>query len=121
MFPSWGASEWQRFARRTCREDEEGAIVLDYDMAIAQPFAQANDAPQPDMWPLLNGLRGKPVTILRGELSELFAADVAERMVAELGDSAELVTIEGVGHAPSLDEPESIAAIQRLLERVKAQ
>jgi len=119
MFPNWGAPEWQRFARRTCREEEDGSVVLDYDMAIAEPFADSNDAPQPDLWPLLNGLRGKPVTILRGELSGLFAADVAKRMESELGDSAELVTIEKVGHAPSLDEPESIAAVSRLLDRVR--
>jgi pimeloyl-ACP methyl ester carboxylesterase len=35
-----------------------------------------------------------------------------------IGNSAELVTIADVGHAPALDEPESIAAIDRLLGRV---
>lgn len=121
VFPGWNAPEWERYARRLCREDD-GSIVLDYDMAIAAPFAAANasDAPQPDLWPLLNGFRGKPVTILRGERTDLFAADVAERMVREIGDSAELVSIPGVGHAPTFDEPESIAAVRRLLDRVKA-
>lgn len=119
VFPAWGAPEWERFARRTCREEEDGTVVLDYDMAIAQPFAQANDSPQPDLWPLLEGLRGKPVTILRGERSDLFAADVAERMAGELGDGAELVTVAEVGHAPSFDEPVSIDAARRLLDRVR--
>jgi pimeloyl-ACP methyl ester carboxylesterase len=40
-------------------------------------------------------------------------------MVAGLSD-AELVTVPNVGHAPSLDEPESQAAMDRLLERVLA-
>jgi pimeloyl-ACP methyl ester carboxylesterase len=40
-------------------------------------------------------------------------------MVQELGDDAELVTVPDVGHAPSFDEPESIAAVERLLARVE--
>ncbi|GLR48710.1 alpha/beta fold hydrolase [Sphingomonas astaxanthinifaciens] len=119
VYPHWGAAEWERFARRTCRE-EGGAVVLDYDMAIAQPFAQANEATQPNLWPWLDHLKDKPVTILRGALSDLFDAPVAERMVRELGPNAELVTVPDVGHAPSFDEPESIAAVERLLARVRA-
>jgi pimeloyl-ACP methyl ester carboxylesterase len=118
VYPLWGAAEWERFARRCCRE--EGAhIVYDYDMRIAEPFAVANDATQPDLWPWLDYLKGKPVTVLRGALSDLFSEATAERMIAELGDTAELVTVPNVGHAPSFDEPESIAALERLLVRVK--
>ncbi|MCW3796761.1 alpha/beta hydrolase [Sphingomonas sp. BN140010] len=118
VYPKWTPAEWERFARRCCRE-EEGGVQFDYDMAIAEPFAQANEATQPNLWPLLGYLKGKPVTVLRGELSDLFAADVAERMVAELGENAELVTVPHVGHAPSFDEPESIEAVERLLARVE--
>lgn len=120
VYPDWSASDWERFARRCCRE-QDGRVVLDYDMAIAQPFAEANEATQPNLWPLLGALRGKPVTVLRGALSDLFPADVADRMIAQLGETAELVTIKNVGHAPSFDEPESIAAVERLLDRVGRQ
>jgi pimeloyl-ACP methyl ester carboxylesterase len=119
VYPRWGAGEWESFARRTCREGAQG-VELDYDMAIAKPFAEANDSTQPNLWPLLDGLKGKPVTVLRGANSDLFAADVAERMVAELGSEAELVVVPDVGHAPSFDEPESIAALDRLLAKVLA-
>jgi len=77
-------------------------------------------APQPALCAGFDHLKGKPVTILRGALSDLFEATVAERMLRELGDNAELVTVEEVGHAPSFDEPESIAAVERLLARVAA-
>ncbi|UUR09023.1 alpha/beta fold hydrolase [Sphingomonas glaciei] len=118
VYPRWGAAEWERFARRCCRE-EGPQVVYDYDMRIAEPFAEANDATQPNLWPWLDHLKGRPVTILRGATSDLFSAATADRMVRELGDEAELVTIEQVGHAPSFDEPESIAAVERLLARVK--
>jgi pimeloyl-ACP methyl ester carboxylesterase len=120
VYPGWSSAEWKRYVRRLCRQAEDGAVVLDYDMAIAEPFAEANDSTQPNLWPLLGGLSGKPVTILRGERSDLFSAEVADRMVRELGGTAELVTVPVVGHAPSFDEPESIAALRRLLDRVRA-
>ncbi|WP_205478331.1 alpha/beta fold hydrolase [Sphingomonas arenae] len=119
VYPNWGEGDLQTFLRRTCRQEADGSIVLDYDMAIALPFSEANEGTQPDLWPLLDGLKGKPVTLLRGELSDLLAQDVAERTVRTLGDQAELVTVPGVGHAPTLDEPEAVAAIDRLLARVR--
>jgi pimeloyl-ACP methyl ester carboxylesterase len=57
------------------------------------------------------------VLVLRGGNSDLLSDPVAERMATEIPD-VEVVTVPGVGHAPDLDEPESVAAIDRLLERV---
>jgi len=116
MFPHWGAGEWDRFARRICRE--EGATIrFDYDMAIAENFRRAVEQPPSDAWGQYRALEGRPVTILRGELSDLLSAATAERMATEIAD-AELVTVPDVGHTPSFEEPESIAALDRLLERV---
>lgn len=114
VYPDYGPAEWERFVRRMAREDGTD-VVFDYDMRIADNFASASSAP--DVWPLYQALDGRPVTILRGELSDLLSADVAERMATAI-DDAELVTVPRVGHAPSFDEPESIAALERLLDRV---
>jgi len=114
VYPDYGPAEWERFVRRMAVE-ENGKVRFDYDMRIADNFASAASAP--DVWPLYQALDGRPVTILRGELSDLLSADVAERMATAI-DDAELVTVPRVGHAPSFDEPESIAALERLLERV---
>lgn len=119
VYPGYGSAEWLRFTRRVCRE-ENGGIVFDYDMNIAVPFAEVNDSTQPNLWPMLDGLSGKPVTVLRGETSDLFAPAVAERMIRDIGATAELVTVTGIGHAPALDEPGSIAAIDRLLAKVRS-
>ncbi len=118
MFPHWGEGDWLGFSRRICREDQ-GRIRYDYDMAIADNFRRAAGKPQIDFWPYFRGLEGRPVTILRGELSDLLSADTAERMASDIAD-VELVTVPGVGHAPTFDEPESLAALDRLLERVLA-
>ena len=71
------------------------------------------------MWPLFRALASKPVLVLRGEHSDLLGAATAERMVAE-GSDTTMVLVPGVGHAPWLDEPEAVAAIDRFLERWKS-
>lgn len=114
VYPDYGPAEWDRFVRRMAREDGS-SVVFDYDMAIASNFESAATAPE--IWPLFHALDGRPVTILRGALSDLLSAQVAARMATEM-PGAELVTVPRVGHAPSLDEPESLAALERLLGRV---
>ena len=114
IYPDYDCGEWERFVHRLVREDG-GELRFDYDMAIAGNFESAASAP--DVWPLYHALDGRPVTILRGELSDLLSAEVADRMAREL-DDVELVTVPRVGHAPSFDEPESLAALDRLLDRV---
>ena len=120
VHPAYGREQWIRYARRVARETERG-IELDYDMAIAVPFNAMDDEAlsAASAWPLFHSLAGKPATILRGEKSELLTPDVAARM-KEAVAGAELVTVANVGHPPDFDEPESIAAVDRLLERVLA-
>jgi pimeloyl-ACP methyl ester carboxylesterase len=89
-------------------------------MRIADNFRVATEGPQGANWNLYESLAGRPVTILRGGLSDLLAQDVAEQMIERLNGDAELVVVPDVGHTPSLEEPESTAAMDRLLERVMA-
>jgi pimeloyl-ACP methyl ester carboxylesterase len=119
VFPKWGADEWERFTHRIMFEAADG-IRFQYDMRIADNFRTATDGPQGANWHLYEALAGRPVLILRGGLSDLLSAEVAERMVARLSGDAELVTVPDVGHTPNLEEPEAQAAMDRLLERVMA-
>ena len=119
LYPDYGPAEWERFARRLLREQPDGSLEFDYDPRIADGFKRPADAPVDAAWNMFRALEGRPVTVLRGELSDLLAPDVAERMAREISD-CELVTVPRVGHAPSFDEPESLAALERLLERVIA-
>lgn len=120
VHPKYGRGEWLRYARRVCRETPRG-IEFDYDMAIAEPFKAMDEktAAAANAWPLFKALSGKPLLILRGEHSDLLSDEVAGRM-REAVPGAEVVTVHGVGHAPDLDEPESVEAMERLLGRVIA-
>lgn len=117
IYPNYGIEDWLRMAKRVARLNSSGRIVLDYDMKIADPFRVPGNEAAPDMWPTLEGLKGKPVVVVRGERSDILGAEVAAKMIERLPGS-ELVTIPGVGHAPTLDEPEAAAGIERMLAKV---
>ena len=94
-----------------------GRIAFDYDMKIAEPFAAPDGGTAGDSWPAFRALAGKPLLILRGELSDLLAPATVERMLAE-APGAEAVTVPRVGHPPTLAEPEAQAAVSRWLGRI---
>ncbi|MEG3150162.1 alpha/beta hydrolase [Sphingomonas sp. ZT3P38] len=120
VYPDYDIEDWLAMAKRLYRLNSAGRIVLDYDMKIAEPFRVPGNEAGPDMWRALEQLRQVPTLILRGGRSDVLGAKTAERMVAAL-DRAELVTVPGVGHTPTLSEPEAASAIDRLLDRLSAE
>jgi pimeloyl-ACP methyl ester carboxylesterase len=118
IYPAYGLKEWLRLAKRTCKLSSNGRIVLDYDMKISEPFKQTGGEAGIDLWPVYEALAGIPLLILRGETSDILEKAAATKMVKK-HKGAKLVTLRGVGHAPSLDEPEAQAAIRDFLSDIK--
>lgn len=115
-YPDWGVEDWLAMAKRLYRLNSAGRIVLDYDMKIAEPFRAPGNGTEPDMWRALAALGSIPLLVVRGGRSDILPADVAARMIAAV-PGAELVTLPGIGHAPTLAEPAVQGAIDRLLAR----
>jgi pimeloyl-ACP methyl ester carboxylesterase len=114
--PEFATEDWLAMAKRTMTVQQNGRIGFDYDMSIAEPFQGGEGGTPPDLWPAFEALRDAPLLLVRGALSDLLSAATAEEMVARHPD-AELVTVPAIGHAPLLDEPEAMAAIDRLIAR----
>jgi pimeloyl-ACP methyl ester carboxylesterase len=112
-FPNYSHADWIAMARRNCRE-QAGEIILDYDMAIALPFETQGPTPNVDLWPIFKALGQHPLMVVRGELSDLLSAGTLEKMHEAVPDMKS-VTVRAIGHAPMLDEPEAIDAIDRFL------
>lgn len=112
-FEDYSRDDWVKMAKRNCRE-ENGEIRFDYDMAIAEPFKTTGPTPHIDLWPLFSALARKPLLVVRGEKSDLLTAATAVKM-QETALGAKLATVTGVGHAPELNEPEAVAAIDAFL------
>lgn len=115
IFPDYGIADWLAVAKRLMAVGGNGRIAFDYDMKIAEPF-NTPSATDVDMWPAYQALAGRPVLVLRGELSDILSSKTMERMASEI-PGAETVTVPRVGHTPSLAEPEARAAITQLLAK----
>jgi pimeloyl-ACP methyl ester carboxylesterase len=128
-YPDWKLDDWLVFAKRVAKLNPNGRIAFDYDMRIAEPLKVPGGESGFDLWTAFAGLKGIPSLIVHGELSDLLTAETVARMIAENPAMAKVtpdpttpvppVTIPRIGHAPTLDEPEAVAAIDALLERVK--
>lgn len=112
-WPGLSDEAWLRMARRAYREQENGSPVLDMDPAIGRAVRELG--PQAgDPWQAFDALRGLPVLVLRGEMSDILSGEILGRMQARNPDLV-AVTVPRRGHVPLLDEPESLEAIDDFL------
>lgn len=114
-FPDFDLDQWLEMAKRTMVVSQNGRIVFDYDMAIAEPFAKPGNAAPANLWLAFEALRDVPMLLVRGELSDLLSPDTLKQMAAR-NPVMQTVIVPRVGHAPTLDEPEVRAAIHALLD-----
>lgn len=114
-FPDFSDADWLRFTRALYVEDDSGVPVLAYDPAIAQPMAEDQDAAvPPDLWPAFAALAEIPTLVVRGAMSDILAPECVAEMLARKPD-LQVAEIDNRGHAPILDEPAAIAAIDAFL------
>lgn len=115
--PDYSLEDWLAMAKRLMILGANGRIAYDYDMGIAEPFQSTEGVAPTDLWPAFEALRGRPLTIVRGELSTILSEATSNEMLRRLPE-AELVTVPRTGHAPTLAEPEAMAGIERLLAKI---
>ena len=114
-FPGKDDAFWRDFARNTYRELGDGTWKLDYDPAIAAALKEAG--PAPDLWSAFTSLKNKPTLILRGAISDLLTPEIIGKMRAV--NPAMLVSdVASVGHAPTLTEPDAVAAMGAFLDEI---
>lgn len=118
VFPEFTADDWMDFARRTCRETESGAVVFDYDPAITEGMNVAAPGWRVQFlaWRLFGKMTKLPLLIIRGENSDILTAKTAG-MMRRRGKDARLVAVKDRGHAPTLSEPDAVAAISDFLAK----
>ena len=117
VYPKYKLEDWLAMAKRLYRLTRGGRIVPDYDKNIAEPFRLPGGEAGVDLWPALDAMRDVPTLIVRGAVSDVLSDATAVAMKGRLR-AADYVTVAGAGHAPTLDEPDAVAAINALLARV---
>jgi pimeloyl-ACP methyl ester carboxylesterase len=109
-------AEWEAVARRSFR-DEAGRPRMDYDPKIGDATrAQMAAPPAFDPWTIFNAFGPIKTLLVRGANSDLIAPGTVVKMKAAKPD-LESVEVPGRGHAPFLDEPVALAAIDDFLAR----
>jgi pimeloyl-ACP methyl ester carboxylesterase len=111
--PGLSEARLEKLARAGYREDARGVPQPDADPLISEPLKDTSKA-APDLWPLWGAIAKVPMLAIRGGLSDILSASTFARMQREKPDLRSL-TITNRGHAPLLDEPESLAAIDAFL------
>ena len=112
-------ARWLAFARRVYGE-AGGRPVMNYDPALLHNFPSEEailSAKDDGLWEVYGLLAGLPVTLLHGANTDILSPATIADMVRRL-PGLEAVTVKDRGHVPFLDEPESLAAIDRWLARV---
>jgi len=70
----------------------------------------------PTLWPQFKSLSQMPLLAIRGENSDILTAKIVDRM-KEANPAMHSAIAKDRGHAPFLDEPEVLAAIDDFLAK----
>lgn len=117
FYPDFTDEDWMKFAHRLYHEQEDGCPILSYDPNIAKPIALSDEAAvSPDLWQFFEACFDTPTMVLRGELSDLLTTETFQEM-QDRHPKCSGVTIHRIGHAPILNESESIAAVDAFLNQ----
>ncbi|WP_112320338.1 alpha/beta fold hydrolase [Oceanibium sediminis] len=116
-FPTLDDATWLKLARRWFLRGD-GSIGLRYDPALRDAVIEASKVPPVDLWPFFDAFAAMPLAVVRGENSDLLTAATLARMQAR---NPEMIaaTVPDRGHVPFLDEPEALAALTALLEKIR--
>jgi pimeloyl-ACP methyl ester carboxylesterase len=87
-----------------------GGLEWKMDPNVRRPLRGATAQNRFDLWVPYARI-ACPILIVRGAESDILASATAGRM-CKVNKQAKTVEVPGVGHAPSLTEPESLAAIK---------
>jgi len=113
------SAQWLDLSRPMLRPLGDGtpALTLHYDPAITTPFAGVTEesAAQGEalLWQLYDAISAQTL-LLRGAQSDLLSRDTAMAMTRR-GPKARLVEFDGVGHAPTLVQPDQVAVVSDFL------
>lgn len=95
------------------RPRPDGRWIWKMDPEYIRQRVQVGPPPRPPLWPALQRV-SCPTLVVWGSDSDVLSQAQARRMVETL-PNGELVTVPGVGHAPTLVEPGVVAALERFL------
>lgn len=116
-FPGVTLARWEQHARAIYREKPGGGLEIAYDPHLRASVAADFDTTQPhvDLWPLFDAVHATPLLCIRAANSNILRAETVAEMATRRADMR-AVEVPDRGHAPFLDEPVAVAAIEDFLK-----
>lgn len=108
-----GDEAWRTMTELTYAPDGNGMLRPVWDTRIARLV----NGETPDLWALFGGIAHLPLLLVWGEVSDILLPATIERM-RTLHPDMTMVSLPGIGHAPTLTEPSVIEALRGFLDRV---
>jgi pimeloyl-ACP methyl ester carboxylesterase len=102
-------AEWRHLAEHSAARREDGRFGLNYDQRLGAPM-KTGPLEDVDLWPVWDQIRCR-VLVIRGTASDLLLPETAAEMTRR-GPRAELVEVDGTGHAPALMARDQIAIVR---------
>jgi len=106
-------AQWRFLAETWVRRNEDGSWRPHYDTRIAEVYRATMPDKDLELWHLYDAVRC-PTLLVRGELSDVVSRHTAAEMTRR-GPKAKVAEIRGVGHAPTLLQPDQIALVRDFL------
>lgn len=107
--------QWMFLASTSVYQRDDGKWTWRRDPAIGHAFKAQPITADVVLWDVWDAITC-PVLVLRGGDSPLLTAETAEKMMRR-GPATEVVTFDGIGHAPALLEEDQIGVIRDWLLR----
>jgi pimeloyl-ACP methyl ester carboxylesterase len=105
--------QWRFLTEHVMRPQGDGSYRVHYDPQIAAVFNADLPHEDIDLWALWDEIEC-PTLVIRGALSDLLDRATVDEM-RRRGPRASAVEIAGVGHAPTLMQPDQIALVRDFL------
>ena len=106
-------AQWRFLAETWVRRNEDGSWRPHYDTRIAEAYRATMPDKDLELWHLYDAVRC-PTLLVRGEHSDVVSRQAAAEMTRR-GPKAKVAEIHGVGHAPTLLQPDQIALVRDFL------
>jgi pimeloyl-ACP methyl ester carboxylesterase len=116
-FPDIPEDQWEAVARQQYNE-RNGRPAPGYDPKLGKALSVLY-RPVPPLWPQFEALKRVPILVVRGENSDVLAAETVDEMRRRHPALAS-ITVANQGHAPLLRDSPTIEAIRHFLLQTDA-
>jgi pimeloyl-ACP methyl ester carboxylesterase len=106
-------AQWRFLTESWVRRNDDGRWRPHYDTRIAEAYRATMPDKDLEIWHIYDAVRC-PTLLVRGEHSDVVSQQTAAEMTRR-GPKARVAEIRGVGHAPTLLQPDQIALVRDFL------